>query len=68
MLIGHGVITGVSEAAKWYRLAADQGLASAQWMLGFCFANGHGVIADSCEAMRWYGLAADQGVSGIELK
>ncbi len=44
-----------------YRKAADQGDASAQYNLGFCYANGAGVDKDDKEAVRWYRKAADQG-------
>jgi uncharacterized protein len=40
---GRGVQKDYAEALKWYRLAADQGLASAQHNLGFMYANGWGV-------------------------
>ena len=46
---------------KWYRLAADQGYASAQYNLGVSYANGEGVVQDYREAVKWYRLAADQG-------
>ena len=46
---------------RWYRLAADQGDASAQYNLGGRYANGLGVPQDEAEAVRWYRLAADQG-------
>jgi hypothetical protein len=44
-----------------YRLAANQGDASAQDSLGVCYANGRGVPKDEVEAVRWFRLAADQG-------
>ncbi len=49
------------EAAKWYRLAADQGDVYAQMHLGFAFKNGEGVLQDYEEAAKWLRLAADQG-------
>jgi hypothetical protein len=48
---------------KWYRRAADQGLASAQYDLGVMFANGDGVPKDSAEAVKWYRKAATQGIA-----
>ena len=42
-------------------LAADQGHATAQRLLGAMYANGLGVTQDYAEAVRWYRLAADQG-------
>jgi uncharacterized protein len=50
-----------AQAVKWYRLAADQGHASAQFNLGIMYANGRGVSQDDTEVVKWYRLAADQG-------
>jgi uncharacterized protein YdaT len=58
---GKGVPQDYKEAMKWYRLAADQGNASAQYALGDAYDEGRGVPQDSNEAVRWYRLAADQG-------
>jgi TPR repeat protein len=46
---------------KWYRKAAEQGLADAQHALGVCYANGLGVAKDEAEAVKWYRKAAEQG-------
>ena len=46
---------------KWFRLAADQGHASAQFNLGSIYDGGEGVPQDNAEAARWYRLAAEQG-------
>jgi TPR repeat protein len=43
---GQGVPEDHKEAAKWYQLAADQGLAKAQYNLGHSYANGQGVPSD----------------------
>jgi TPR repeat protein len=48
---------------KWYRLAADQGDANGQYILGIMYADGKGVPQNYAEAMKWYRLAADQGVA-----
>ena len=40
---GDGVTKDKAEALKWYRKAADQGHAKAQYALGWMFANGDGV-------------------------
>jgi TPR repeat protein len=53
----------LAAAVRWYRLAADQGDASAQADLGFMYELGQGVKQDFAEAARWYRLAADQGVA-----
>jgi TPR repeat protein len=57
---GRGVPRDDVEAAKWFRLAADQGDATAQFNLGVMYAEGQGVAQDYGEAMKWYRLAADQ--------
>ncbi|MBJ38952.1 MAG: hypothetical protein CMD83_10890 [Gammaproteobacteria bacterium] len=46
---------------KKLRLAADQGSADAQTVLGHAYADGEGVPQDDEEAVKWYRLAADQG-------
>ena len=46
---------------RWFRLAAEQGLARAQSQLGVMYDHGEGVSEDNVEAMRWLRLAADQG-------
>jgi S1-C subfamily serine protease len=48
------------EAAKWFRAAAEQGDAAAQYDLGFMCAQGKGVRKDFVEAYKWYSLAAAQ--------
>ena len=50
-----------TEAVKWYRKAAEQGVALAQTDLGNCYLNGIGVSKDGTEAMKWFRTAADQG-------
>ncbi|MER8417961.1 tetratricopeptide repeat protein [Mesorhizobium sp. M1329] len=58
---GHGAPQDYAEAAKWCRLAAEQGNAKAQYLLGYMTANGQGVPQDRAEAAKWYRLAAEQG-------
>ena len=58
---GEGVPKDEAEAAKWYRKAAEKGLASAQHNLGLCYDNGEGVPKDEAEAAKWYRKAAEQG-------
>ena len=48
-------------AAKLMRLAADQGIANAQFNLSLMYKNGRGVTHDYKEAVKWYRLSADQG-------
>jgi TPR repeat protein len=47
-----------AEAVKWYRKAADQGYASAQWGLGEMYYAGRGVPQDYVLAHMWLNLAA----------
>ncbi len=49
------------EAAKWYRLAAEQGEPGAQRALGRLYLAGNGVAQDQCESARWYHRAAARG-------
>ena len=58
---GKGVPKDDAEAVKWYRKAADQGDAIAQFNLGWMYDEGRGVSKDDAEAVRWYRKAADQG-------
>jgi TPR repeat protein len=45
------------------RVAADRGVASAQYNLGVMYENGMGVAKDSAQAVIWYRKAADQGLA-----
>ncbi len=46
---------------KWYRKAAEQGYAKAQYNLGNMYREGEGVKQDYAKAVRWYTKAAEQG-------
>jgi len=48
-------------AAIWYRKAAEQGTAEAQFHLAKLFYNGRGVIADFVESYKWLILATTLG-------
>ena len=63
---GEGVLKDNAEAARWFRLAAEQGDADAQYNLGVMYANGKGVLKDAAEAVRWYRLAAEQGLASAQ--
>ena len=45
---------------KWYKLAAEQGNAAAQYNLGYCYQYSIGIAKDEEEAVKWYKLAAEQ--------
>ena len=44
----------------WYRKAADQGLADAQFTLGLAYGIGQGVPQDYVESHKWLNLAASR--------
>ena len=58
---GQGVPKDEVEAVKWFRKAAEQGDARAQFHLGFAYSNGQGVTKDDAEAIKWFRKAAEQG-------
>jgi TPR repeat protein len=55
------------EAVRWYRLAADQGYADAQYNLGVMYYKGQGVPQDYGEAHMWLNLATSRA-SGADAK
>ena len=48
------------EIIQLWKLAAEQGNATAQYNLGVAYDNGRGVAKSHQEAAKWYRLAADQ--------
>ena len=56
-----GMAPDYAQALTWYRKAADQGHAAAQFNLGIFYASGRGVPRDLAEAARWWQPAASQG-------
>ena len=70
MKLGNIYVTGAkdigfqqdyTQAAKWFRLAAEQGNVDAQYNLGTMYSNGQGVPQDYAQAVKWLRLAAEQG-------
>ena len=61
------------QAAKWLRLAAEQGaaekgdaeqrVAEARYNLGILYVTGEGVAQDYAEAAKWFRMAAEQGIA-----
>ena len=49
-----------AQAARWLRLAADQGHIGAQAALGFMYHRGQGVPPNDIEAIKWLTLATAQ--------
>ncbi len=58
---GLGVAQDYREAARWYRLAAEQGEEKAQSNLASMYHFGQGVLQDDVLAHKWADLAASQG-------
>ena len=58
---GQGVAQNIPEAIRLYQLAADRGLAPAQFNLGMMHELGRGVKADLANAFKFYLKAAEQG-------
>jgi TPR repeat protein len=56
-----GIEQDKTEAVKWFRLAAEQGLDRAEYNLALCYLSGDGVAKDPSEAFRWQSRAAAQG-------
>ena len=71
---GDGLPQDYAEALSWYRKAADQGDAGAEFCLGWMYENGLGVTRDCAEAtpqdygeaVRWFYRAARQGNADAE--
>jgi S1-C subfamily serine protease len=57
---GQGVTKDYREAVKWFRKAAEQNDAPAQYSLGSRYFKGQGVTKDEVEAVKWYRKAAEQ--------
>jgi hypothetical protein len=58
---GWGVKQDYSQAYVWFRKAAEQGNANAQYCLGVLYSDGEGVDQDEVEAAAWLRKAAEQG-------
>ena len=58
--LGQGVPQHYAEAVRWYRLAADQGVAWAQTYLGNMYETGEGVPPSYVQAHMWHNLVASR--------
>jgi TPR repeat protein len=58
---GQGLPKNYREAERWFRLAAEQGDATAQANLGLLYANGYGLPRDYVQAYIWFSRAGAQG-------
>lgn len=63
---GEGVKSDFSEAAEWYRKAADKGDAAAQYRLGRLYERGQGVEESREEAIKLYRKSARQGYANAK--
>lgn len=59
---GYGVPKSLEKAAYWFKKAAEQGDAGAQYSLGACYYLGYGVPKSREKAVYWYKKAAEQGL------
>ena len=59
---GKGVRQNYTQAEQWYRKAAEQGYANAQYNLGVMYAKGEGVRQNYKIAKEWFGKACDNGL------
>ena len=57
---GRGVAKDEAEAVKWWRKAAEQNYAQAQYNLGTSYCYGRGVAKDEAEGVKWHRKAAEQ--------
>jgi TPR repeat protein len=53
---------------KWYRIAAQRGLAGAQLFLANMYYLGHGVQRNYADAAKWYMRSANNGLANAEFK
>lgn len=56
-----GIQTDYSEAAKWFRKAAEQGHARACFKIGWMYEHGEAVPKDKYKAAKWFLKGAEQG-------
>ena len=63
---GNGVAKDDIEAVKWFRKAAEQNFADAQYDLGICYFTGNSVTKDTKEAVKLFGKAAEQDLTDAQ--
>lgn len=61
-----GVTHDYAEAVKWYRMAAEQNYAKAQFNLGWCYQDGRGVEKNDMEAIKWWRRAAENNDADVQ--
>lgn len=65
--LGH-IACNETEAARWYRRAAERDCAEGQYQLALCYEKGRGVARNYAEAAKWYHRAAEQKHVGSSRK
>jgi hypothetical protein len=65
---GQGLPQDTVQASVWFRGAAEQGYAPAQYNLGAMYHDGEGVAQDFAESYFWLDLAASGKVENISRK
>jgi TPR repeat protein len=66
-LRGEGVDANLNEAARYYKLAADQDYPEGHLNYGICLSLGDGVEPNMVEAGRYYKLTVDQNLAEGQL-
>jgi len=61
-----GVTQDYAAALKWFRKAAEQNHAPAQYALSVCCEKGQGVAKDAAEAVKWLSKAVEQNYAPAE--
>ena len=61
---GKGTEKDLNKAFFWYRKAAYQNLAEAQYFLGMCYYSGEGVEQDNNQSAHWLNKALENGLDG----
>ncbi|WP_420213756.1 tetratricopeptide repeat protein [Escherichia coli] len=61
-----GVKPDTRKAILWYKEAAEQGYAHAQYTLGLIYRNGSGINVNHYESQKWLKLAAKQHYKNAE--
>lgn len=62
------VLENYEESVKWFRKAAEQGHAGAQFSLAECYRLERGVARDIDSSAKWYRKASDQGHSQAQVE
>ncbi|MOA26485.1 Localization factor PodJL [compost metagenome] len=66
--LGQGLTQDYKQAAAWYRRAAEQGHAEAQYYLGLIYAKGQGMQEDYKEAYAWVSVSIANGKDGVKMR